>query len=101
MKLVKGEDLTPEQVEQVKAIFVYRYTVDNPRNNQPAIATGATQTDEEWIKEHAFYVRNDGQLGVRQWFAHLALEVHDEDNAQYSREEKRSSEAWFDYNNGG
>lgn len=64
-KLVKGKDLTPAQVEQVKAAFIYRYTVDNPVINTRPAASCATQTDRQWIDSHAFYFRKDGRLANR------------------------------------
>lgn len=62
-KLVKGENLTAAQIKQVKSAFVYRYTVEN----KPAypMANAATQTDAEWINDHAFYIRKDGTLASR------------------------------------
>lgn len=48
MKLTKGETLTAKQIESVRSRFVHW-----PHSGQ---------TFETWIKDHAFYVRKDGQL---------------------------------------
>lgn len=67
-KLVKGTDLTDAQKAQVKNAFGYRWTVENlPRAKQwhgnvaPIIEP---INDEQWLKDHAFYIRQDGQLAT-------------------------------------
>lgn len=63
-RLVKGENLSSAQVKQVKAVFVHRLTTENgyPQRN-PCGATVPAISDEQWIKEHAFYIRSsDGRL---------------------------------------
>lgn len=62
-KLVPGNSLTPDQVREVKNAFIYRYTVEAPYLT-PGLASGATQTDAQWIAEHAFYIRRDGHLAL-------------------------------------
>jgi len=65
MKPTRGENLTPKQIAQVKAAFLYRWTIENKDSEAWAyISTPRIPlvTDEEWIKEHAFYFRKDGQL---------------------------------------
>ena len=84
MPLVKGEDLTLSQRREVLAAFIFRWTSDNPhrlrvyrcphcdlvnldfgkvgcRQYHPTILL---QTDEEWIREHAFYVNARGCLAA-------------------------------------
>jgi hypothetical protein len=57
MKLIKGENLTRQQVTEVKARYVNRFL---------AIGDGKYYRDEEsWIKDHAFHVRKDGKLSNR------------------------------------
>ena len=65
-KLVKGENLTPKQIQEVKSAFGYRWTIQNENrarnwqhNNVPTVAL---IDDEQYIKEHAFYFRKDGKL---------------------------------------
>jgi len=62
-KLVKGRDLTPEQIVEVKRAFIYRLTWENryPDEN-PCGATVDPITDEEWISKHAFYITKAGKL---------------------------------------
>jgi hypothetical protein len=83
-KLLRGDQLTPEMVKQVERAFVYRWTVDNKRRgdvyhcdkcdvkNDPYVGTPSAeghqhptiplQTDDEWLKEHAFYFTNAEKL---------------------------------------
>lgn len=66
-QLVKGKQLTPEQVKQVKAAFVYRWTIENlPRAKQLMESVGHPTiepvSDAQFINEHAFYFRKDGKL---------------------------------------
>lgn len=105
MHLVSGEQLTPEQVEQVKAMFPYRYTVDNERSNSNVHRSYARETDAKWISRHLFWVRKDGGIALRNMaYSWNSLPHGDEDTNeyaeqdQYSREAKRASEAWSDYN---
>jgi len=65
-KLIKGENLNISQIRQVKAAFVYRLTTENgyPRRN-PCGATVPAITDQEWIKQHAFYIKRDGSLAAK------------------------------------
>jgi hypothetical protein len=54
MNLVKGENLTPKQLSEVKARYIYRH-----------LAIGADKyypNEQAWINDHAFYVRKDGTL---------------------------------------
>lgn len=65
-KLTPGNKLSPAQIAQVKRAFVYRLTTENgyPQRN-PTGARVPAITDEQWINEHAFYFRKDGQLASR------------------------------------
>lgn len=54
MKLVKGTNLTPQQLQEVKACFVHRH-----------LAIGKDKyyySEQDWIINHAFYVRKDGHI---------------------------------------
>jgi hypothetical protein len=79
-KLVKGKDLTPAQVSQVKAAFLYRLTVENgyPKRN-PVGATVPAITDGEWLEKHAFFIRKDGNLASKPAFCEPAY-MADEEN---------------------
>ena len=68
-KLVKGQDLTPEQVRAVKAAFTYRWTKENLVHvvstyvrKGISVPTMLPVTDEQWLNDHAFYIRQDGTL---------------------------------------
>lgn len=81
--LIKGADLTPRQYEQVLNAFVYRWTTGNPHRAQvygvcphcgvlggepsednvacrQVHPTVPLQTDNEWVKDHAFHFVADG-----------------------------------------
>lgn len=60
-KLIKGENLTPAQVQYVKSAFVYRLTTENgyPQRN-PCNARVPAISDAQWIEERAFWFNNDG-----------------------------------------
>lgn len=65
-QLVKGENLTADQIKQVKATFVYRLTVENgyPQRN-PCKASVPAIRDAQWLREHAFYINRDGKLASK------------------------------------
>lgn len=66
MKLIKGKNLNDEQKQQVLRMYVHRLTVEN---NYPAINPCGARvkpiTDKQWLKEHAFYVCNNGDLSQK------------------------------------
>lgn len=66
MKPTKGENLTPEQIKQVKSAYGYRWTIQNENRARMwignSVPTMSLIEDEQWIKEHAFYFRKDGKL---------------------------------------
>lgn len=67
MRLVNGADLLPATRAEVLRTFVYRWTFENERMARCAYVmhtppTAPLVTDEQWLREHAFYVRNDGAL---------------------------------------
>lgn len=57
MQLVKGENLTTKQKEQVRNAFLFRHTWENGYLGHIS--------DEEWIKKHAFYIDSKGKLASR------------------------------------
>jgi len=65
-KLIKGADLTPEQKKMVLAAYIYRNTKENEKVVRSFLKEKAdgmkfTQTDDEWVKDHAFKFSNDGE----------------------------------------
>jgi hypothetical protein len=73
MKLTRGQYLTHEQRNMVKATFVYRWTHENRHADAVYAKLGAPtmpkESDEDWIIGHAFYIRKDGQLAKRPGYA--------------------------------
>jgi len=54
MRLIKGENLTEKQLQQVKSAYVHRFT---------AIGEGKYYKDENaWVKDHAFYFTKGDKL---------------------------------------
>jgi ssDNA-binding Zn-finger/Zn-ribbon topoisomerase 1 len=86
-RLIRGDQLTPDMIRQVQDAFIYRWTSDNKRRgevyhcdkcdvrNEPYVNTNSAeghqhptiplQTDEQWLKEHAFSFTNAGRLQPR------------------------------------
>ena len=100
MKLVRGDRLNREQRRHVLAAYMYRWTTGNVRRaeaygtcpccgvpgglpeptlrdesrmacrqHHPVIAL---QTDEEWLREHAFWVKKNGEMSVQRTHAEPA-----------------------------
>lgn len=65
-KLIKGDNLTPDQVKKVKAAFVHRPTIENnyPKRNSYGLRI-PTVEDSQWLREHAFYINRDGSLAKK------------------------------------
>lgn len=63
MKLITGDKLSAELKREVLSAFVYRLTTENgyPARN-PCRARVPAISDEQWLKEHAFYVTAQGKL---------------------------------------
>ncbi len=64
--LIRGTELTLRQRRLILAAFSYRWTHENPHRRrvwssikagQPTIPL---QTDDQWLREHAFYFVKDG-----------------------------------------
>lgn len=66
MRLVKGSCLTEEQKRNILRAFPYRLTTENgyPQRN-PCGASVPAISDSEWIDQHAFYLRKDGNLASK------------------------------------
>lgn len=65
-KLIVGDQLTPNQIKQVKAAFVHRATIETgyPKRNPYGLRIPAV-SDSQWLKEHAFYIKADGNLASK------------------------------------
>jgi len=68
--LVRGDQLKPETKQAVLQAFVYRWTYDNHRREQAWKGIEGQPTiplisDDQWLREHAFYVNRDGSLSNR------------------------------------
>lgn len=64
--LVTGDKLSKATRELVLRAYVYRPTHENnyPKHNPLRMRVPAT-SDEQWLKEHAFYVTKNGNLDNR------------------------------------
>lgn len=68
MRLVRGDKLNAEQIQEVKRQFVLRWTADN---GQRVSAWRGMDTpkmplvsDEKWLADHAFYINENGRLSA-------------------------------------
>jgi hypothetical protein len=57
--LIKGSQLTDKQRREVLAAYVHRNTIEHPCNLTGG-PTVPTQTDQDWLNDHAFYFVKDG-----------------------------------------
>ena len=93
MKLIKGENLTLSQISEVKRAFMYRYTGEHTPSAVILQGSKPThKTDDEWIKDHAFYIRNDGHLSNLPKYcepSYYAVETDDEKLSRRLREVAR------------
>lgn len=67
MKLVKGENLTPAQWDEVLRRFIYRrenpiYPVKDNMVDPSMYDELCANLDPVWVKSKAFYIRKDGHL---------------------------------------
>lgn len=81
--LVRGDELTPSQREEVLSAFVHRWTRENPHRTtvykchlcdirkpyeNPKSSDGHTHptipliSDDQWLADHAFYITKAGHL---------------------------------------
>jgi len=57
MKLIKGKDLTSDQLRQVLSAYVHRFHAIGPDKFY--------KTEKDWILDHAFYFTKQGRLSNR------------------------------------
>lgn len=67
MKLTRGDQLNPTAKREVLASYVHRWTTGNTQRerswaNVQGAPTIPLVSDEQWLADHAFWVRNDGTL---------------------------------------
>jgi len=83
--LIRGDRLTPQQRREVLGAFSMRWTIDNvnrvanwanvPQTERPTIDLC---TDDEWLRDHAFYFVADGsRLDWRYFFCEPAFMAED------------------------
>jgi hypothetical protein len=97
MKLVRGDRLTTKQRREALAAFIYRWTKDNAQRVRawggcskcdvrspyvnPRSAEGHSHptiplvSDDEWLRQHAFYVTANGDLSQRHRHCEPALTI--------------------------
>ena len=69
-KWVKGTDLSPAAQKEVLNSYNYRWTKENTQRDAVWEKMGSKPTiplisDQQWLAEHAFKVKNDGSLDSR------------------------------------
>jgi hypothetical protein len=77
MTLIKGENLTEKQKDEVLRAFIYRWTTGNHQRESVYMnlskPTMPLQSDTEWLKNHAFWFINNGsRLARNRRFAEAA-----------------------------
>ena len=78
-KLIKGKDLNDNQKKLVLAAYIYRNTKENthPAKKRTG-ATAPEETDEQFLKTHAFYFVNDGsRLSGKKGYCEPVYEAKD------------------------
>ena len=65
MKLIRGNELNHKQRAQILSACIYRWTSDNTRrksvwNDVEGKPTMPLITDDQWLKENAFWFLDDG-----------------------------------------
>lgn len=67
MNLIPGDQLSAELQQSIKRRYLYRVTLENwyGKARNYFGATIEPIPDAQWLKEHAFYVTNAGQLSRR------------------------------------
>jgi hypothetical protein len=65
-KPVRGDQLPSNLRREVLSQYVYRWTSDNPQRERAWSTAGAPTmplvSDEQWLRDHAFYVTDRGTL---------------------------------------
>lgn len=66
-KLIRGDQLSAAARREVLRVFIYRWTVDNKQRKQAYQnvinpPTVPLETDEQWLRSHAFWCNVDGSL---------------------------------------
>ena len=95
-KLVRGDQLPSSLRRQVLARYVHRWTSDNPQREHAYRGYEGKPTiplvsDEQWLREHAFYVTDRGTLDARRKHAEPAYMIEDKGAAKTHRATKKSS----------
>jgi len=94
-KLVRGDQLPSSLRRQVLARYVHRWTSDNPQREHAYRGYEGKPTiplvsDEQWLREHAFYVTDRGTLDARRKHAEPAYMIEDKGTAKTHRATKKS-----------
>jgi hypothetical protein len=72
MKLITGDKLTDAQRQEALRRFIYRHTIENQSQERRLLACSGFKpssipptSDGQWLTDHAFYIRKDGQLASK------------------------------------
>ena len=81
-KLVRGDQLPSNLRREVLSSYVYRWTSDNPQRERAWTGIKGAPTmplvsDEQWLRDHAFYVTDRGTLDKKRKHAHPAYLIED------------------------
>jgi len=97
-KLVRGDQLPSSLRRQVLARYVHRWTRDNPQREHAYRGHEGKPTiplvsDEQWLREHAFYVTDRGTLDARRKHAEPAYMIEDKSSTKEHHATKKKSPA--------
>lgn len=75
MQLIRGDELTPKQKDEVLRAFIYRATRESILAHPHRFKDWTTYrrvlhwtTDKRWLETHWFYIRKDGRLANKPGF---------------------------------
>jgi hypothetical protein len=95
-KLVRGDQLPSNLRREVLSRYVYRWTSDNPQRDRAWTGIKGAPTmplisDEQWLRDHAFYVTDRGTLDKkRNKHANPAYLIEDKSTIQTHGSGKKS-----------
>jgi hypothetical protein len=92
-KLVRGDRLPSDLRRQVLSRYVHRWTSDNRDRERvwrgvKGAPTIPLQSDDQWLREHAFWVTSKGTLDARRKHAEPAFMIEDEAKNTHATKKK-------------
>ena len=94
-KLVRGDRLPSNLRREVLASYIYRWTSDNTSRDRAwrgikGAPTIPLVSDDQWLREHAFYVTDRGTLDKRKKHAEPVYMVDDKSTVKKHHATKKS-----------